>query len=138
MRKQSAECSGFTYKEVLELSRVCVNPKYQKKNLLTWALTRIFKNLKVNRPEIKAIISFADTGQNHTGAVYKAANFKLEREVEPSYHYVSKNNHVMHKKTLWDHARSLRMTEIEFANKYEYKRVDGFKKLKFIYKLSGN
>jgi hypothetical protein len=55
--------------------------------------------------------------------------------VKPSYWYVDKDNYVMHKKTLWDHAMSLKLPEKVFAEKYGYTRIDGKEKLRFIYHL---
>jgi hypothetical protein len=41
----------------------------------------------------------------------------------------------MHKKTLWDHAKSLKMNESDFALKYNYNKATGKEKYRYIYKL---
>lgn len=55
--------------------------------------------------------------------------------MKPSYWYVDRDGWVMHKKTLYNHARSLKMTEKEFSDKYEYVKVFGGKKYRFLYYL---
>jgi hypothetical protein len=108
-----------------------VHPKYQKKNLLSWFLARCEKIIKAQRPEIICLVSFADSTYNHTGAVYKASNWTLSRVVEPNYWYVDSGGWVMHKKTLWNHAKSLALTESEYAEKNGFTKVWGKEKYKF-------
>lgn len=84
--------------------------------------------------EIKTIISYCDTTFNHDGALYKASNFELDGVVRPDYWYVNEDKWVMHKKTLYDHAKKMSMTEVDFAAKHGYKRVYGTEKFRFIFK----
>jgi hypothetical protein len=84
------------------------------------------------------IISYCDTTYNHDGAIYKACNFTLDGEVDPDYWYSSPDGWIMHKKTLYNHARSLKMDETSFAEKLGYKKVWGSKKLRFIFCRSEN
>jgi transposase len=135
-RQEIATSLGYKFKEVLELSRLCVHPKYQKPNLLTWFLARVRKQLHEDKPEVTCLVSFADSTYGHTGAVYKADNWELNRIVEPNYWYVSDDGFVMHKKTLWNHAKKMSMTESEYASKYGYSKVWGKEKYKFVKKLS--
>lgn len=44
-------------------------------NATSWFVTRAIKGLQEYRPDIRAIISFADGTEGHTGAIYKALNF---------------------------------------------------------------
>lgn len=107
----------------VELSRLCVHPRYHKKNLLSWWIARI---------PIRPIVSYSDTTVGHTGAVYKASGFILHHTTEPDYWYVSQDGYVMHKKTLYNRAVNLKMTEREFAEKYGYHKKYGGSKLCFI------
>lgn len=116
---------------IRELSRFCIHPRYQKKNFASWFISRCINKLD---EKYKIIISYADTTFNHNGTIYKAANFKLDREVAPDYHYVKNDGWIMHKKTLYNHAISLGLIEHEFAEKYGYKKVWGKKKLRFVYR----
>ena len=131
-RNEIATSIGYSPKEVLELSRLCVHPKYQKKNLLSWFLARCEKLLPALKPKIKCLVSFADATFNHTGAVYKASNWKLNATVPPNYNYIDTDGWVMHKKTLWNHAKKMMMSEREFAEKYGYTKAWGKEKYKFI------
>jgi hypothetical protein len=51
--------------------------------------------------------------------------------VPPDYHYLRPDGWMMHKKTLYHHAISMKMKEREYAEKYGYVRVMGKDKLKF-------
>lgn len=113
-----------------ELSRLCIHPRYQKKNFASWFVSRCIRYLN---KKYKYIISYCDTTFNHNGAIYKACNFRFDGDVKPDYWYADEHGWVMHKKTLYNHARSLGVTESEFAKEHQYKKIYGKKKLRFIY-----
>jgi hypothetical protein len=117
-------------KSTRELSRLCIHPRYQKKNFASWFVSRCIKRLN---SKYRTIISYCDTTFNHDGAIYKACNFRLDGKVKPDYWYRSEDGWIMHKKTLYDHAVKMSMTEKKFAIDNEYKRVYGKEKLRFIY-----
>ena len=128
--RHNIDTAKFKLSEACEISRLCVHPKYRKNNLLTWFLARCIKQLD---EKFKLILAYSDTTFNHTGAVYKAANFTFDRTVPPDYWYVSADGWAIHKKTLYGHAKSLAMTEAEFAASRGYSKVFGHEKLRFIY-----
>jgi len=128
--RQNINIDGYEQSEVRELSRLCIHPRHQKKNFASWFVSRCIKQLD---DKYKCIISYCDTTFNHDGATYKACNFIQDKEIRPDYWYVLDDGWVMHKKTLYNHARQLGFTEKEFAHKHGYKRVYGHKKLRFIY-----
>jgi hypothetical protein len=134
-RNESATRLGLKPGELLELTRLCIHPGYQIKNFASWMISKSIKLIKNKHQHIKKLISFADSTFNHDGVIYKASNWKLDGIVEPSYWYVDKDGYVMHKKTLWDHAKSLKMTEQQFASDYGYNRVDGMQKYRYIYEM---
>jgi hypothetical protein len=111
----------------LELARFCIHPAYHVKNFASWFLARIVKSYK------STIVAYADTTIGHSGTIYKAANFKLHHVVPSDYWYVDNGGYVMHKKTLYNHAVKLGMTENEFAVSRGYRRRYGGQKLAFIY-----
>jgi GNAT superfamily N-acetyltransferase len=117
-----------------ELSRLCIHPRYQKKNFASWFVSRCLKKLP---SQYSTIISYCDTTFNHDGSVYKACNFVPDGEVPPDYWYVSEDGWVMHKKTLYSKAVQMKLTEKEYAERFGYKRVFGSKKLRFLYKRVG-
>jgi GNAT superfamily N-acetyltransferase len=120
--------------EMKELSRFCVHPQYQKHNLASWMISRCIKEISNNKL-LKYLISFSDETFNHIGTIYKASNWKHDGMVAPSYWYVNDDSYVMHKKTLWDHAKKMGMGENEYAEKYGYKKVNGKEKHRYVYKL---
>lgn len=124
--------SKYSMSQCRELSRLCIHPRYQKKNLASWFVSRCLKALD---KKYKFIISYCDTTFNHNGATYKACNFKLDGEVKPDYWYVSEDGWVMHKRTLYGRAIRMGMKEREYAEVNGYKKVWGKKKLRFIYDI---
>ena len=121
----------FESDDLLELSRMCIDPQYQKYNFCSWLISKTIKLLGS-----KTIVAYADTIRGHTGAIYKASNFKLHHEVPPDYWYVDDDNIVLHKKTVYNRAKSNNIKEAEYAQKYGYKKRFGGKKLAFIYQNS--
>jgi hypothetical protein len=130
-RKQIADSLQMPSKRVRELSRLCIHPSYQKKNLASWFLAKCTKLFK-QETDVDLLVAYADKTFGHGGVVYKAANWKLDKVVPPSYWYVDKDGYIMHKKTLWDHAKSLRMTEKQFAEQKGYMKVHGFEKYRYV------
>lgn len=131
VRQESATREGFTYQEVLELSRFCIAAGYHQKNFASWMLSRCVKLVFENKP-IKALIAFSDTTISHFGTIYKATNWCECGHVPADYWYIDKEGHYMHKKTLYNHAVKMAMKEAEFAEKYGYEKVTGMEKIKFI------
>jgi GNAT superfamily N-acetyltransferase len=113
-----------------ELSRLCIHPRHQKKNFASWFVSRCIHHLD---PKYKTIISYCDTTFNHDGAIYKACNFSYDGDVPADYWYASDDGWIMHKKTLYGHAKKMSMTEADFADLHGYKKIYGRKKLRFIY-----
>lgn len=60
--------------ECLELIRLVILDGYGK-NIESWFISQSFKLLKRDFPNIKVIISYSDTEQNHKGIIYQATNF---------------------------------------------------------------
>lgn len=127
--RQNIKIRNYKQNAVRELSRLCINPKYQKRNFASWFVTRCVKLLP---KQYKAIIAYSDTTFNHFGTVYKACNFLLDKKVPPDFWYVDCDGWVMHKKTLYNHAKKHCMTEKEFASRFNYRKVYGEKKLRFL------
>ncbi|MBD3405047.1 MAG: hypothetical protein GF411_02790 [Candidatus Lokiarchaeota archaeon] len=128
--RQNITIKDFSRDQIRELSRLCIHPQYQKKNFATWFISRCIKRLD---RKFKCVISYCDTTFNHDGAVYKAANFIHDKDVAPDYWYAHESGWIMHKRTLYRHAKSLKLTEAEFADKHGYRKVYGKKKLRFVY-----
>lgn len=134
-RLQTSHRLNLDHNELLELSRLAIHPRYQIKNLASYLISKSINYIRKNKQNIKCLVSFADSTFNHLGTIYKASNWILDGIVNPSYWYVDKDKYVCHKKTLWDRAKSMKMSEDEYAIKYGYYKVIGKEKSRFIYKL---
>lgn len=113
--------------DVRELSRLCIHPSYHKKNFASWLIRRAIGFI-----DCKLIVAYADTTVGHIGTIYKASNFILHHIVPSDYWYVDKQGYVMHKRTLYGRAKSMKMTEQEFADRYSYIKKYGGEKLCFV------
>lgn len=116
----------------LELSRFCIHPNYQKHNLGSWFLSKAIKMLPTH---IKTIISYSDLTHNHNGGLYKASNFKIDHIVKPDYWYARENGWILHKKTVYNKAKSAGLRESEYAKQENLKKVKGKEKICFRYDI---
>jgi len=133
-RKETASRLGYKSSEIRELSRFCIHPLYQKKNFASWCISKSLKWIEKNK-NWKATISFADNTVGHSGIIYRASNFKYDGTSDKSYYYVSNTGYVMHKKTLYNRAIKMGMTEKEFAFKFGYTKKTMLEKNRYIYYL---
>lgn len=133
-RRASAADAESSPKFVKELNRFCIHPSYHKKNFGSWFLSRCLKLLRRDAAHIDSVITFSDSTAGHDGSLYTASGFRFVSDVAPSYWYMD-GIYVVHKKTVWDNAKKLRMSEDEYALKYDLKKVAGMAKKKFLCKL---
>ena len=115
--------SGFTNinGEIVELVRVALNGKQEKTSKALSIAIRLFKK---KNPHIKAIISFADKGQNHLGILYQATNWIYlgeSKSINTDYFYNGK----------WRHSRALNNKKLEFRKTLIKRKRSG--KYKYIY-----
>ena len=122
---------GVDKGEILELTRMCIAPRRQKKNFASWILARAVKMAKTST-RARCLVSFADQTFDHSGTAYKAAGWEYDGETTPSYYYRDPDGFVMHKKTLYNKARGVHMVETEYADKYKYVRVKTKNKHRFV------
>jgi hypothetical protein len=131
LRQNTAGQFGLISGEVRELSRLCIHPSYHKKNFASWFIKRTLKRI-----DCKLVVAYADTTVGHDGGIYKASNFKLHHIVPADYWYVDTLGYVMHKRTLYGKAKSLKLTESEFAEAKGYIKKYGGEKLCFVKDIS--
>ena len=132
-RKESADRLMVLPHQILELTKLCLHPGYHSHNLASWFLAKSVSMLQ--KPELRFLITFADMGFGHTGVIYKAAGWKQDGQISPTYWYVDSDGHIIHKKTLYVHSRSVRMKESDFATKFGYKKIYTGPRLRFIKEL---
>lgn len=87
---------GKEYKNwVIELHRLHILD-VTPKNTETWFISKCFKLLKKDNPEIRAIISFSDTTQGHVGTIYRAMSFYFCGTTSKATFYLDKNGRLRH------------------------------------------
>lgn len=129
LRQNIANQFQIESKKLRELSRLCIHPDYQQKNLASWFIARTMQQLQ----DTDIVVSYADTTAGHSGTIYKAANFQMHHYVDPDYWYVDKDGFVMHKRTLYGQASKNKLTEREYAEKHGFIKKWGGPKLCYIY-----
>lgn len=120
----------YDYKTTVELARLCIHPEYQIKNLGSWLISKAISRLSQH---VATIISYCDTTYNHTGVVYRASNFDLDHVVRADYWYTHQSGWVLHKKTVYNRAIKVGLTESDYATQNGLKKICGGEKLCFIY-----
>jgi len=117
----------------LELTRLCRYPYITNKNLLSFFLSRCENYLRKNTKH-RWLVAYSDT-RLHLGTIYKASNWIYVGESNSDYQYMSSNNIPMHKKTLYNRAVTLGITEREYAEMFNYHKTNAGTRLKFVKKL---
>ena len=130
-RMEIAERLNVDFNELRELTRFCICPIYQKKNLASCFLSKAINVFKKNFPEIKKLISFADQTVGHVGTIYLASGWKEDGETVESYHY-AKDGMLWHKRTIWQYAKSIGMMENNFIDFFGIKKVNELPKKRFL------
>jgi hypothetical protein len=80
---------------VTELHRLHTQD-YLPKNTTSWFVSRSVKGLMDYRPDIRAIISFADSTEGHIGTIYKALNFEYKGTSSPAWFYRDEKGSLRH------------------------------------------
>lgn len=87
---------GLFAGEVLELIRVALNGKQE---CTSQAVSMTLKRLHHDNPQVKMVVSFADSGQGHIGTIYQASNW-MYVGVSEGGTYFCVNGKNMHYKTV--------------------------------------
>lgn len=135
VRHEIAIKQGVSNSEILELSRLCINPLYQKKNFGSWFIGKCVKLIKMELKNIKVLVSFSDYTYGHEGTVYRASNWKLDGSVASDYWYLHNKITIIHKKTIWNRANKLGISESEYANANNMIKVFGMPKNRYILRI---
>ena len=103
-------------------------PKYSE----TICLSLLHHYLRLAHPEIKVLISYADTSAGNTGTIYKAANYTLEKRIKADF-YILPSGERIHPVTMW-HRHGTRVWE-KMKEIYPGIRKAEGEQLKFVYHL---
>lgn len=95
------------------------------KNTESWFISRCLKLLKVDRPNIKAVLSFSDTTEGHCGTIYKATNaYRLGMTGKATF-YIDETGRLRHprqsgKNITKEMADAMGWTPVKRDAKYRY------------------
>lgn len=130
-RLETAIKQGVKPSEILELSRLVIDPIYQAHNFATWFIARAIRLVPA---DIKVLVSFADPTFGHNGGIYRAANWTYDGIAPASYwYYHRRKNRIWHKKSIWCQAKKHNMSENEYAKSHQLLKVHGQPKSRFLY-----
>lgn len=91
-----ASVFGVEYKDaVVELHRLHILD-VTPRNTESWMISRCLRLLKQDRPQTRAVISFADPTQGHQGTIYKASNFIQCGTSSPATFYLDSECRLRH------------------------------------------
>lgn len=88
---------GLTNFEMCELVRVAL---CSHESFTSQIVARSLRMLKKQSPDLRLIVSFADTAEGHYGVIYQATNWIYTGARE--YHAYRVNGEVVHPRTLYD------------------------------------
>ena len=103
-------------------------PKFSE----TIVLSLLVHYLKKAHPEIKHLISYADTSAGKTGTIYKAGNFRFEKAIKSDF-YILENGERVHPVTMW-HRHKTRVWAVLQEIYPNIRKAEGYQ-LKFVYDL---
>lgn len=121
----------FNPESVREFDRMWLSdnmPKFSE----TIVLSLLTHYLKESHPEIKVLISYADTSAGKTGTIYKAGNYELVDRLKADF-YVLPDGERIHPVTMW-HRHKTRAWDF-LQKEYPGIRKAQGEQLKFIYRL---
>lgn len=88
---------GLTAFQMCELVRVATRPH---QSYTSQIMAKAIRRLCLQSPELRMIVSFADTAQGHHGGIYQATNWIYTGAQE--YHAYRVNGEIVHPRTLYD------------------------------------
>jgi len=122
---------GYNTDEVREFDRMWLSddmPKFSE----TITLSLLHHYLQKVHPEVKHLISYADTSAGNTGTIYKAANYKQIGKVKADF-YILENGERVHPVTMW-HRHKTRKWDFLQSKYPNIRKANGWQ-LKFVYDL---
>lgn len=118
---------GYDVCKVRELTRLVINEGLDK-NLLSFFVSSCLK--KLSRP--MCIVSFADKGKQHHGYIYQATNFLYTGEGGQKDYFLTSDNKQMHSLTINDLAAVNKMTQKQYTEKHNIKKIKAEIKYRYI------
>lgn len=122
-----ASVFGEEYKDwVIELHRLHILD-VTPKNTESWFISRCLKLLRQDRPQTKAVISFADSTQGHSGIIYQATHFFYCGKTGKATFYLDQDGRLRH-----PHQNGVNITR-KMALEKGWQPVTRFSKNRYLY-----
>jgi hypothetical protein len=103
-------------------------PKFSE----TITLSLLHHFLRKVHPEVKTLISYADTSAGNKGTIYKAANYRLDAKLKADF-YILENGERVHPVTMWHRhgTRAWNFLQKQYPN---IRKADGYQ-LRYVFDL---
>ena len=123
---------GVNVDQVREFDRMWLSdemPKFSE----TITLSLFHQYMRVAHPEVKMLISYADTTAGNNGTIYKAANYELVDKLRADFYLLGSGERV-HPVTMWHRHRTRRWDVLQKIYPEIQRIRDGYQ-LKFVFYL---
>lgn len=124
--RRIGEPFGLAQVEICELLRVALR---EHRHPVTKIVAVALRLLARDNPYLKAVVSFADPAQGHTGTIYRAGNWHFVGEGGVKFRYFTPDGRSMH-----DRGAKMLVKTAEDRRRI-FKVVEADPKLKFVYWL---
>lgn len=121
-------------KKYWELTRLCV-PHYVVKPFACEFINMCCDFIKENYPDIKRLVSYADTAVGHNGGVYRMAGWDKAGKTPPSYMYYDPINFQLSHKSKCRRIKGIDKSEEELAKERGLVKIITPPKLRYIKEL---
>jgi hypothetical protein len=103
-------------------------PKFSE----TITLSLLHHFLRKVHPEVKTLISYADTSAGNKGTIYKAANYRLDAKIKADF-YILESGERVHPVSMW-HRHGTRLLDFLKKQYPNIRKADGYQ-LRFVFEL---
>tara|TARA_R110000787_G_C13226549_1_gene426762 strand:+ start:53 stop:688 length:636 start_codon:yes stop_codon:yes gene_type:complete len=120
----------YNWQKVLSLTRLAIEPSVPK-NGASFLLSQSIKLIELEK-KWECLVTYADTWQKHTGAIYKATNWEYMGETKPSPVFQNPDGKMMGRKRGSKNLTKKELSELGFNE------IGKFSKHKFRFLLKGS
>ncbi|KKN98867.1 hypothetical protein LCGC14_0141080 [marine sediment metagenome] len=113
-----------------ELTRLCI-PFYVVRPFACEFLDRCYGYIRENYPQIKELVSFADSSVGHNGGIYRMAKWAKNGQTPPSYAYFDPATFKLMHKSACRRIKGVDKTERELADERGWIRIPLTHKYKY-------
>ena len=105
--------------KIVEMGRLCLDPKIKIKNILSSFVANTFKDLKINHKEIDYVLTYADSDY-HSGKIYQALSLSYHGTCKPQVQFYIKQKDGTYKKRHRERVKGVDGYYIKKSKKHRY------------------